>query len=196
MRRQARPAITIFAVLLLLTGVIYPLAVTGMAGLFFPSQAQGSPVESHGQIVGSRLIGQEFSDPRYFWGRPSAEPGAPGPALNGLPLARSGGSNLGPLSRTLVDSVQQRVTDLRAADPENNSPVPGDLVTASASGLDPDISLAAAYYQVQRVARARGIEVAIVRNLVDQYAEGRLWGIFGQPRVNVLLLNLALDGLQ
>lgn len=196
MRRQVRPAITSFAILLLLTGVIYPLAVTGMAGLLFPSQARGSPVESQGEIVGSRLIGQEFSDPRYFWGRPSAAPGAPGPALNGSPLARSGGSNLGPLSRSLVDSVRQRVAALRAADPANNSPVPADLVTASASGLDPDISLAAAHYQVQRVARARGIEAAAVRKLVDRYAEGRLWGIFGEPRLNVLLLNLALDGIQ
>jgi potassium-transporting ATPase KdpC subunit len=185
-----RPAIVLFLILTALTGVAYPLVVTGIAQVVFPTQASGSLLVKDGKAVGSTLIGQSFSDPRHFWSRPSATTPQP---YNGL---ASGGSNLGPLNPALMDGIKARIDALRAADPTNKAPVPVDLVTASASGLDPDISLAAAYYQAPRVARARGLEPQAVRALVAAHARGRWLGILGEPRVNVLDLNLALDTLQ
>lgn len=184
-----RPAMVLFLALTVITGVIYPLVVTGIVHVVFPSQAGGSIVLKDGKPVGSSLIGQSFSDPKHFWGRPSAT--APQP-YNGL---ASGGSNLGPLNPALTDGIKARIDALRAADPTNKAPVPVDLVTASASGLDPEISLAAAYYQVPRVARARGLQPEALRKLVAAHARGRLLGILGEPRVNVLELNLALETL-
>lgn len=185
-----RPAIVLLLVMTALTGIAYPLAVTGFAQALFPAQAAGSLVERDGKVIGSRLIGQPFSGPGYFWSRPSATRPQP---YNGLD---SGGSNLGPLDPALVDAVRARVEALRAADPGNHAPIPVDLVTTSASGLDPDISLAAAYYQAGRVARARGLEPSRVRALIAAHAKGRLLGVIGEPRVNVLELNLALDELR
>jgi len=182
-----RPAVSLFVLLSVLTGVLYPLAVTGIAQLLFPDQANGSLVEQGGRSVGSRLIGQSSTDPKYFWGRPSATAGQP---YNGL---ASGGSNLGPLNPALVQAARERIAALKAADPHNRRPIPGDLVQASASGLDPHISPAAAAYQVGRVARTRGITVEKVANLVAQHTQGRQFGLFGEPRVDVLGLNLALD---
>lgn len=181
-----RPALVLLACLSALTGLLYPAAVTGAAQALFPWQAQGSLLEQGGQAVGSALIGQPFSDPRNFWSRPSAT--APMP-YNG---AASGGSNLGPLNPALTDAVQARVQALREADPGNTAPVPVDLVTASASGLDPHISPAAARYQAARVARLRGLPEATVQTLIDKNTEAPLWGLLGEPRVNVLALNLAL----
>jgi potassium-transporting ATPase KdpC subunit len=172
-----------------LTGIAYPLVVTGAAQLCCRRQAQGSLLQAHGHMVGSALIGQAFDEPRYFWSRPSATSPQP---YNG---AASGGSNLGPTNPAQFDAVRMRVAALQAADPGNRLPVPVDLVTASASGLDPDISPAAAMYQVSRVARARGMDPALLRSLVRARMQGRQWGIFGEPRVNVLQLNLALDVL-
>ncbi len=179
-----RPAASLLALLTLLTGLIYPLAVTGLAAVIFPHQAHGSLIEAEGTVVGSALIGQPFDDPAYFWGRPSATNYGARPG---------GGSNLGPKNPVLLAAVEARVAALRAADPGNQAPVPVDLVTASASGLDPHISLAAALYQVARVARARGLDEAQVRALVQAQMEGRQGGLLGEPRVNVLRLNLALD---
>jgi potassium-transporting ATPase KdpC subunit len=196
MYRQIRPALIVFALLTLLTGVVYPLVVTGLAQVAFPSAANGSIIDKNGDLVGSALIGQNFSDPRYFWGRPSATSGSPYTPFDAIALTGSSGSNLGPLSQALVDAVQERVDALQAADPGNPLPIPVDLVTASASGLDPHISVAAAYYQVARVARLRGMSQADVAVLVDQYTEGRTFGLLGEPRVNVLLLNLALDEIK
>ncbi len=190
MKTLIRPALTLFILLSLITGLIYPLLVTGIGQALFPKQAAGSLIERDGKRVGSRLIGQNFTDPKYFWGRPSAT----GPYPNNA--AASSGSNLGPLNPALKEAVESRVKALRDADPGNAAPVPVDLVTASASGLDPHISPAAADYQVTRVARARGLAPETVRNLVVQQTEDRQWGIFGEPRVNVLELNLALDGLR
>jgi K+-transporting ATPase ATPase C chain len=190
MKTLIRPALTLFILLSLITGLIYPLLVTGIGQALFPKQAAGSLIERDGKRVGSRLIGQNFTDPKYFWGRPSAT----GPYPNNA--AASSGSNLGPLNPALKEAVEGRVKALRDADPGNAAPVPVDLVTASASGLDPHISPAAAEYQVARVARARGLAPETVRNLVVQQTEDRQWGIFGEPRVNVLELNLALDGLR
>jgi K+-transporting ATPase ATPase C chain len=190
MWKQIRPAFVITAVLTLLTGVAYPLAVTALAALVFPGRAAGSLLERDGQSIGSALIGQSFSSPAYFWGRPSAT--APHP----YNAASSRGSNLGPTNPALVDAVRSRIAALRDADPGNDAPVPVDLVTASASGLDPHISPAAALYQVARVARERGLPVATVRSLVDRHTEGRQLLVLGEPRVNVLLLNLALDDLR
>ena len=187
MSKILRQSIVSLLLLTLLTGVFYPLAVTGLAQLLFPTAANGSVLVRDGKPVGSALIGQPFSDPRYFWGRPSAT--APFP-YNG---ASSGGSNLGPTNPALADAVKQRIAALRAVDPENTKPVPVDLVTASGSGLDPQISPAAAEFQVERVARARGIGADDVRKLVTASTQKRQWGIFGEPRVNVLQLNLALD---
>jgi K+-transporting ATPase ATPase C chain len=189
MKTLIRPAVTLFILLSIITGLIYPLLVTGIGQALFPQQAAGSLIERDGKLVGSRLIGQHFTDPKYFWGRPSATGPYPYNA------AASGGSNLGPLNPALKEAVESRVSVLRAADPGNAAPVPVDLVTASASGLDPHISPAAAEYQVMRVARARGLAPETVRNLVTQQTENRQWGIFGEPRVNVLELNLALDPL-
>jgi len=189
MKTLIRPAVTLFILLSVITGLIYPLLVTGISQALFPEQAAGSLIERDGKRVGSRLIGQPFTDPKYFWGRPSATGPYPYNA------AASGGSNLGPLNPALKEAVESRVSVLRAADPGNAAPVPVDLVTASASGLDPHISPAAAEYQVTRVARARGLAPETVRNLMAMRTENRQWGIFGEPRVNVLELNLALDQL-
>ena len=190
MKTLIRPAITLFVLLSIITGLIYPLLVTGIGQALFPAQAAGSLIQRDGKLIGSRLIGQHFTDPKYFWGRPSAT----GPYPNNA--AASSGSNLGPLNPALKDAVESRVQALREADPGNNQPAPVDLVTASASGLDPQISPAAAAYQAARVARVRGLTLDAVQTLVAQHTEDRQWGVFGEPRVNVLELNLALDGLQ
>jgi K+-transporting ATPase ATPase C chain len=188
MKSHIRPALVIFGALTLICGVLYPMAVTGIGAAAFPSQASGSIVEAGGKPVGSMLIGQSFTSPKYFWGRPSAT----APMANNA--AGSSGSNQGPLNPALVDAVKGRIEALRAADPGNTAPVPVDLVTASASGLDPEISLAAAQYQVNRVAAARGIDTGQVQALIVKETRGRAFGFFGEPRVNVLALNLALDG--
>jgi len=182
-----RPALILLAVLTVVTGVIYPVIVTVIAQVVFPYQANGSLIVKDGKVVGSALIGQPFDDPKYFWGRPSATSPFPYNA------ASSSGSNLSPTNPALVKSVQERVDALRAADPGNTAPVPVDLVTASGSGLDPHISPAAALYQVSRVAKARKLDPAVVRELVERNTEGRQLGFLGEPRVNVLALNLALD---
>ena len=196
MLHQFKPALILFACLTVLTGILYPLAVTGVAQVAFPNQANGSLIDRDGTLVGSALIGQDFSDPGYFWGRPSATSGSPYTPFDAQALTGSSGSNLGPLSQVLVDSVRGRVEALQAADPGNTALFPVDLVTASASGLDPHISVAAAYYQVPRVARLRGMAEADVTALVDRYIEGRSFGFLGEPRVNVLLLNLALNEIK
>ena len=183
-----RPALSLFVVLTVVTGIAYPLAVTGIAKIAFPDAASGSLIVRDGKAVGSRLIGQNFSDPKYFWGRPSAT--AP-MANNGL---ASGGSNLGANNPALLDAVKGRVDALKAADPENTLPVPIDLVTASGSGLDPEISLAAAHYQAARIAKARALPLAQVQALIDANAKTPWLGIIGEPRVNMLALNLQLDG--
>ncbi len=185
-----RPTLSLIAALTLLTGLAYPLAVTGFARLFFPARAGGSLIVKDGRVAGSALIGQPFDDPRYFWGRPSATVHFPNNA------GASAGSNLGQANPALRDQVEKRLAALHAADPGNPRPVPVDLVTASASGLDPDISPAAADYQVERVARARGLPAARVRALVASGTQGRTFGLLGEPRVNVLKLNLALDELR
>ncbi len=181
------PSLRMLVVLSALTGVVYPLATWGIAQLLFPRAANGSLIVHNGQAIGSSLIGQPFDDPKYFWSRPSATSPQP---YNG---AASSGSNLGPRNPALADAVKDRIKALREADPGNTAAVPADLVTASASGLDPDISIAAATYQVARVAMARGMPVDAVRGLVDKYTQGRTFGILGEPRVNVVALNLALD---
>ena len=187
MLKELKPALLIFVVLTLITGVLYPALVTGIAQLAFKSEANGSLIERNGKTVGSRLIGQPFSDPKYFWGRASAT--APMPYNAG----GSGGSNQGPLNPALEDAVKARIAALKAADPNQTAAIPVDLVTASASGLDPHISPAAAAYQVARVARARGLAREAVQKLVEANTEGRQLGLLGEPRVNVLALNLALD---
>jgi len=188
MRAHLRPALVLLLALSVLTGLIYPAVVTGIAQLAFPHQANGSLIVRDGKVVGSSLIGQPFDDPKYFWGRPSATSPFPYNAVS------SSGSNQGPTNPALLDAVKSRVEALRATDPSNTAPVPVDLVTASGSGLDPHISPAAALYQVPRVAKARRLDEAAVRRLVEQHTEGRQWGFLGEPRVNVLALNLALDG--
>jgi K+-transporting ATPase ATPase C chain len=190
MLAQLRPALMIFLLLTVITGLIYPLAITGVAQLFFPHQANGSIIDKNGIPTGSELIGQYFNDPKYFWGRPSATAPFPYNAFS------SSGSNLGPGNPVLIDVVFQRIQILTRADPTNHQLVPVDLVTASGSGLDPHISIAAAMYQAVRVARTRHLERNTVIELIDQYSENRQWGFFGEPRVNVLLLNLALDRIQ
>lgn len=185
-----RPAINLLILMSLITGIAYPLAVTGVAGVLFPAKAAGSLIVRDGKAVGSRLIGQPFSDPKYFWSRPSATSPQP---YNGL---ASGGSNAGPLNPALIASVKARIARLRAADPGNHAPIPVDLVTASASGLDPDISVAAAYYQADRIARLRHLSRARVRALIAGHTQGPWLGVIGEPRVNVLELNLALDKLR
>jgi K+-transporting ATPase ATPase C chain len=193
MRSQLRPALVSLGLLTILTGFLYPLVVTGLAQVLFPWQANGSIIERNGQPVGSALIGQPFDNPQYFWGRLSATAPAPFTAFNAEKLTGASGSNYGPLHPALLDVVQGRIKALQEADPTNTAPIPVDLVTASSSGLDPHISPAAAAYQVGRVARARGLNEAIVRQLVAQHTEGRTFGLLGEPRVNVLQLNLALD---
>ena len=182
-----RPAIVLFVLLSVVTGLLYPLAVTGVAQLTMPAAANGSLVVRDGQVVGSTLIGQSFADPKHFWGRPSAT----GPMSHNA--AASSGSNLGPMNPALADAVKARIEALRAADPGNTAAVPVDLVTASASGLDPHISRAAADYQLARVARARALPEPELKRLLDQHTEWPVLGFLGEPRVNVLLLNLALD---
>jgi K+-transporting ATPase ATPase C chain len=195
MLAQLRAAIVSLLALTLVTGIAYPLLVTGIAQAAFPRQANGSVVVRDGKPVGSRLIGQPFDDPRYFWGRLSATSDA-----NGKPLAynaaQSTGSNLGPTNPALLDEIKGRLDALQKEDSRNTEPVPADLATSSASGLDPDISPAAALFQVPRVARARGIDEARLRSLVEETVEGRQLGFLGEPRVNVLELNLALDALK
>lgn len=187
MNSVLRPAVVLFAVLTLICGVLYPFAITGIGQLAFTEQVQGSLVEHDGQLVGSTLIGQAFSSPRYFWGRPSATSPMPNNA------SASGGSNLGPTNPALVDAVKGRIDALKAADPVNSAPIPIDLVTASGSGLDPDISIAAAKYQAGRIARERKLPITVVQELIDAHGQPRYFGFFGEPRVNVLVLNLALD---
>jgi K+-transporting ATPase ATPase C chain len=192
---QLKPALVALLIFTVITGVIYPLVVTGIAQVAFPAQANGSLITVAGQVVGSELIGQSFDAPEYFWGRLSATGTFPYNAFNGDNLTASSGSNLGPLNPALIDAAQVRIDALRAADPGNTAPIPVDLVTASGSGLDPHISPAAALYQVPRVARARGLSEDQVQALVEEYTQGRQIGFLGEPRVNVLMLNLALDGV-
>jgi len=191
---QIRAALVVLAALTLVTGVAYPLLVTGIAQAAFPHQANGSLIVRDGKAVGSRLIGQSFDDPKYFWGRLSATTDS-----NGKPLPYNGassvGSNLGPTNPALIDEVKGRVDMLKVADPDNLAAIPIDLVTSSGSGLDPELSPAAAQYQVHRVAKARGLDDARVEAIVAAHTEGRQLGILGEPRVNVLELNMALDGL-
>lgn len=188
-REVIRPALSVFVVLSVITGLLYPLVVTGVAQVVFPNRANGSLIYREGKAVGSALIGQPFDDPKYFWGRPSATSPVPYNA------AASSGSNLATTNPRLVEAVRARVAVLRAADPGNEAPVPVDLVTASGSGLDPHISPAAAEYQVRRVARARGLAEEVVRQLVARHTEDRTWGLLGEPRVNIVQLNLDLDRL-
>ncbi|MFL5245182.1 MAG: potassium-transporting ATPase subunit KdpC [Gemmataceae bacterium] len=187
MLAQLRAAFVALVLFSLLTGVVYPFAVTGIAQALFPRQANGSLIEKDGKVVGSSLIGQAFEEPKYFWSRLSAT--SPGPYDAGA----SNGSNLGPTNPKLEEAVKERIAALREADPDNKNPIPADLVTASASGLDPHISLAAAEYQISRVAQARGMNPERVRQLAAAHTEGRTFGLLGEPRVNVLRLNLALD---
>lgn len=187
MKSILRPALVLFAALTLICGVLYPFAITGIGQVAFAAQASGSLVLREGQPVGSSLIGQAFSSARYFWGRPSST----GPMPNNA--AASGGSNLGPVNPALIDAMKGRIDALKALDPGNTAPVPVDLVTASGSGLDPEISLAGAYYQAARIARSRSISVEQVRSLIEEKRQNRYLGFFGEPRVNVLALNLALD---
>ncbi len=193
---QLRPAVVMLVLLTLITGVIYPLAVTGLAQVIFPHQANGSLIIKDGEAVGSELIGQQFDDPGYFWGRLSATGTFAYNAFNAENLTASSGSNYGPLNQALLDAVQARVDALKAADPANTAPIPVDLVTASGSGLDPHISVAAALYQVHRVAQARGLSDEEVKTLVDEHTQGRQFGFLGEPTVNVLRLNLALDEMK
>ncbi|HTY03616.1 MAG TPA: potassium-transporting ATPase subunit KdpC [Rhodocyclaceae bacterium] len=189
MLKELKPALLMLLVLTVITGILYPAVVTGIAQLAFKPQANGSLIEKNGRVVGSALIGQPFSDPKYFWSRPSATSPMPYNAAN------SGGSNLGPTNPALEEAVKARIEALKASDPTQTAPIPVDLVTASASGLDPDISPAAARWQAPRVARVRGVALEKVESLIDANTEGRQFGFLGEPRVNVLRLNLALDGM-
>ncbi len=190
MLRQFRPAIVSILVFTVITGLAYPLLITGLAQVAFPYQANGSVIIVNGKSIGSQLIGQWFDDPKYFWGRLSATSPYPDNA------ASSSGSNLGPSNSALADEVKARIAALKAADPGNNAPIPVDLVTSSGSGLDPNISVAAALYQAPRIARLRGLTEDQVVALINQYTQGRQLGFLGEPRVNVLELNLALDQLK
>lgn len=189
MLKTLRPALVLFVILSAITGLAYPLLTTGLAQLLFPYQANGSLIEQNGQIIGSQLIGQNFSGKQYFWGRPSAT------SPQAYNAGSSGGSNLGPTNPAQLDAVKANLERLRKAHPTQTATVPVDLVTASASGLDPDISVAAAYYQMERVAAARQMPLARLHKLVDDHIIGETFGLLGEPRVNVLTLNLALDGL-
>jgi K+-transporting ATPase ATPase C chain len=186
-REHIRPAILVFIILTIITGIVYPLFVTGIAQLFFHKQANGSLIYQNGKPIGSSLIGQFYDDPKYLWGRLSATSPIP------FNSASSSGSNLGPSNPALIDAVKARIKALKAVDPENKSPIPVDLVTSSASGLDPHISLASAYYQVPRIARLRGLSQDTVESIVRKHTTGRLLGIIGEPVVNVLEVNLELD---
>lgn len=190
MLKQLKIAAILFGLLTVLTGLLYPALITGIAQLVFPYQANGSLITQNGQVVGSALIGQQFDDPKYFWGRLSATGDHPYNA------SASGGSNFGPTNPALHKQVDDRIAALKAADPDNTMPVPVDLVTASGSGLDPHISIAAARYQANRVSRLRGIQLQQVMDLIYQHTEGRTLGFLGEPRVNVLELNLAIDALK
>lgn len=189
MRSLIRPAVVLFVFFTVVTGLLYPLVITAITQVAFADAASGSILTRDGKPIGSRLIGQNFSDPKYFWGRPSATSPQP---YGGT---ASSGSNLGPLNPALIDGVKGHIQALHDADPGNTQPIPVDLVTASASGLDPEESLAAALYQVPRVARVRGLDVQAVKGLIAAHAQGRFLGVFGEPRINVLELNVALDGL-
>lgn len=186
-REHVKPAIVSFLLLMLITGILYPLSVTGIAQVLFRERANGSLIYRDGNPIGSLLIGQHFDDPKYFWGRISST------SLVRLNAASSSGSNLGPLNSVLIDTVKMRVKALRTADPDNTSPIPVDLVTSSASGLDPHISLAAAYYQIPRVARLRGLPQDTVKSIVLKHSYNRFLGLIGEPVVNVLKVNLDLD---
>lgn len=188
-KQELRPALLMFLVLTVITGALYPLGVTGIAGLLFPNQVDGSLIRKEGEVVGSRLVGQLFDDPKYFWGRPSATGPFPYNA------SASSGSNLGPANDVLKKAVAERVAALKSADPENTDPAPVDLVTASGSGLDPHITPASAEYQVGRVAKRRGLDEAVVRGLIAGQTEGPQFGVLGEQRVHLLGLNLALDDL-
>ena len=188
--RLIRPAISLLVLMTVLLGIVYPLIITGVAKVAFPRQAEGSLIYKDGKLIGSTLIGQSFADPKYFWGRPSATTPQP---YNGV---ASSGSNLGPLNPALLDAVKANVKALHDADPDNRQPVPVDLVTASGSGLDPEISPAGAHYQAARVARARNVPLAQVEALIRTHEQGRLFGWIGERRVNVLNLNLALDRMR
>jgi K+-transporting ATPase ATPase C chain len=190
MIKLLRQSFSLLLLMTVITGVLYPLATTGLAKLFFPRQANGSLIVKDDKPVGSVLIGQSFTEPKYFWGRPSAT------APNAYNASASSGSNLGPTNPALTDAVKRRMAALRAVDPGNTAPVPVDLVTASGSGLDPEITPAAAQYQLARVAKARGLDIAQVQSLVAEHTAGRQFGLLGEPRVNVLQLNLALDAAQ
>ncbi|QOJ23013.1 MAG: potassium-transporting ATPase subunit KdpC [Gammaproteobacteria bacterium] len=190
MKNLIRPVLMLFILISIVTGLLYPLAVTGIAQIAFAEQAAGSLLKRGDKVIGSDLIGQNFSGPAYFWGRPSATSPMPYNAAN------SGGSNLGPTNPVLITAIDERIKHLRAHHPGKEEKIPTDLVTASASGLDPHISPAAAYYQLERVAAARSIDAAVIRSLVEQYIEIPQLGVFGDPRINVLRLNLALDTLQ
>jgi len=196
MKDQLRPGLTIFGLLTVLTGVFYPLIMTGLSNVLFPSQANGSLLQLDGEVVGSKLIGQYFTGEQYFWGRPSATSRSPYNAFDRQTLTGSAGSNFGPLSQSWVNAVRDRAAFMRKDNASNTGLIPIDLVTASGSGLDPNISVAAAIYQVPRVSHARSLSEATVRALVEQFTEYRQYGIFGEPRVNVLMLNLALDEIK
>ncbi len=189
-KQQIKPAILSLIVLTIITGIIYPLLVTGMAQIFFPKQANGSLIYREGKPVGSVLVGQQFDDPKYFWGRLSAT------SPSSFNAASSSGSNLGPSNPALLDEIKGRIKALKEYDRDNVMPIPVDLVTSSASGLDPHISLAAARYQIPRIARLRGLSSDTIKTIVKQHTHGRLLGLIGEPVVNVLEINLALDSIK
>ena len=187
LREQLKSAILIFIILTIITGVLYPLFITGIAQYFFHAKANGSLIYQDGKIIGSALIGQPFDGPKYLWGRLSAT------SPVSYNSSSSSGSNIGPYNPALLETVKARIEKLHAADPKNNTPIPVDLVTSSASGLDPHISLAGAYYQISRIARERGLSVNVVKNIVDRNTNRRLFGLIGEPVVNVVKVNMDLD---